>query len=153
MLAKRFKTSLHNALKARYRQAGLSTLLNASCHAGLLGPVGDRFRDGGGDPLVEDGGDDVVLREVFCGDHSGYRLGSGELHRLVYLMRPDVEGAPEDSWEAEDVVDLVRVVAASSGDDPRLPHRDLGPYLGVGVGHDEDDRVLIHALDVLEGEH
>src|SRR5215211_6243779 len=153
MLAKRFKTSLHNALEARYRQAGLSALLNASCHTGLLGPIGDRFRDGGGDPLVEDRGDDVVLREVFPGDHAGYRLGGGELHRLVYLTGPDVEGPPEDAREAKDVVDLVRVVATSRGDDPRLPHRDLGPYLGVGVGHGEDYRVRIHALEVLEGEY
>src|SRR5215216_1589547 len=141
------------ALEARHRKAGLRTLLDASCRAGLLGLVCDRFGDGGCDPLVEDGGDDVVLREVLCRDHVGNRLCGGELHRLVYLTGPDVEGAPEDTWEAKDVVDLVRVVAASGGDDPRLPHGDLGPYLGIGVGHGEDDRVLVHALDVLDGEY
>src|SRR5215218_5392917 len=121
------------ALEARHRKAGLRTLLDASCRAGLLGLVCDRFGDGGCDPLVEDGGDDVVLREVLCRDHVGNRLCGGELHRLVYLTGPDVEGAPEDTWEAKDVVDLVRVVAASGGDDPRLPHGDLGPYLGIGL--------------------
>src|SRR5215211_2232217 len=146
-------TPMHTALEARHRQAGLRALLDASCRAGLLGLVGDRFGDGGGDPLVEDGRDDVVLREVFCRDHAGNRLGGGELHRLVYLTGPDVEGAPEDTWEAKDVVDLVRVVAASRGDDPRFPHGDLGSYLRIRVGHGEDDRVLVHALDVLYGEH
>src|SRR5215217_5439470 len=141
------------ALEARHRKAGLRALLDASCRAGLLGLVCDRFGDGGCDPLVEDGGDDVVLREVLCRDHVGNRLCGGELHRLVYLTGPDVEGAPEDTWEAKDVVDLVRVVAASGGDNPRLPHGDLGPYLGVGVGHGEEDRVLVHALDVLDGEN
>src|ERR687886_262141 len=75
-----------------------------------------------------------VLPEVFFGDHRGYSLGGGELHRLVYLVGPDVEGAPEDAGEAKDVIYLVRVVTASRGYDPRLPHRDLGPYLRVGVG-------------------
>src|SRR5215210_1703965 len=141
-----------SAIEARYRQAGLRTFLDAPGRTGLLGPLRHRFRHGGGDPLVEDRGDDVVLGEIFLRYHPGYRLGGRELHRLVYLVGPDVQGPPEDAGEAEDVVDLVRVVAASRGDDPRLAHRDLRPYLGVGVGHGEEDRVLVHALDVLEGE-
>src|SRR5215217_1707683 len=140
-------------LEAGRRQAGLGALLDAPGHARLLGPVGDRFCDGRGNPLVEDRGDDVVLREVFRGDHTCYSLGSCELHRLVYLTGPDIEGAPEDTGEAQDVVDLVRVVAAACCDDPRLPHRNLGPYLGIGVGHGEDDGVGVHALDVLDGEY
>src|SRR5215203_1593493 len=141
------------ALEARYGQTGLRALLDTPGRTRLLGLICDCFCDGRGDPLVEDGGDNVVLREVSFGDHAGYRLGGGELHRLVDLTGPDVEGAPEDTGEAKDVVDLVRVVAASGGDDPRLPHRDLGPYLGIGVGHGEDDRIRVHALEVLDGEY
>src|SRR5215204_2641835 len=141
------------SLKARHRKAGLRTLLDATGRARLLGPLGDRFRYGGGDTFVENGRDYVVLREVFLGDHTRYRLGGGELHRLVYFAGPHVEGSSEDAGEAEDVVDLVRVVAASGSDDPRLPHRDLGPYLGVGVGHGEDARLGVHTLEVLAGEY
>src|SRR5215207_1604430 len=140
-------------LEAGRRQAGLGPLLDAPGRARLLGPVGDRFCDSGGDPLVEDRGDDVVLREVFHGDHACHSFGRCELHRLVYLTGPHIEGSPEDTGEAEDVVDLVRVVASACCDDPRLPHRHLGPYLGVGVGHGEDDGVGVHALDVLYGEY
>src|SRR5215218_6061356 len=107
-------------LEARGGKPRLCALLDAAGRACFLGPLGDRFGDGGGDPLVEDGGDNVVLGEVFLGDHVGYGLGGGELHRLVYLAGPDVEGSPEDTGETEDVVDLVRVVASSGGDDPRL---------------------------------
>src|SRR5215211_3494076 len=140
-------------LEAGRRQASLGALLDAPGHARLFGPVGDRFCNGRGDPLVEDRGDDVILREVFHGDHACYSLGRCELHRLVYLTGPDIECAPEDTGETQDVVDLVRVVAAARCDDPRLPYRDLGPYLGVGIGHGEDDGVGVHALDVLDGEY
>src|SRR5918998_6020170 len=94
-------------LEARHHQAGLSALLDAPGSARRLGTLGDRFCDGGGDPFVEDRGDDVVLREIFRRDHPGYRLGRCELHRFVYLTGPDIEGAPEDTGEAEHVVDLV----------------------------------------------
>jgi len=49
------------ALEAGHRQAGLGALLDAAGRARLLRPLGDCFGDGGGDPLVEDRGDDVVL--------------------------------------------------------------------------------------------
>src|SRR5215218_428823 len=138
------------ASEARCGKPRLGALLDAAGHPTLFGPLGDRFGDGGGDAFVENGGDDVVLGKIFLRDHTCYRIGGGELHRLVYFAGPHVEGAPEDAGGTEDVVDLVRVVAASGGDDPRLPQRYLGPYLGVGVGHGEDDGVGVHALYLLE---
>ena len=51
-----------------------------------------------------DGVRHVLLREVREG------LRGGELHRLVDLRRAAVERAAEDEREAEDVVDLVRIV-------------------------------------------
>src|SRR5918997_4364287 len=100
-------------LERRGGEPRLGALLDAAGHAGLLCGLGDRFGHGRGDALVEDGGDDVVLREVFLWDHAGYGLGGGELHGLVYLAGTHVEGPAEDAGEAKDVVDLVRVVAAA----------------------------------------
>src|ERR687894_1428871 len=142
------------ALSERRRgEARLGALVDAAGHAGLLRLLRDGFGDGRGYAFVEDGGDYVVLRKVFLWDDVGHGVGGGELHALVYLVGADVEGAAEDAWEAEDVVDLVRVVAAARGDDPGVPQRDLGAYLRVGVGHGEDYRVLVHPLEVLNRQH
>src|SRR4028118_515356 len=88
---------------------------------GLLAPS----ISGGRYALVEDGGDYVVLGEVLLGDDVGHGVGGGELHVLVYLVGADVEGAAEDAGEAEDVVDLVRVVAAAGGGGPGVPPGEL----------------------------
>src|ERR687893_1976458 len=142
------------ALSERRRgEARLGALVDAAGHAGLLRLLRDGFGDGRGYALVEDRRDNVVLRKVFLWDDVGHGVGGGELHALVYLVGADVEGAAEDAGEAEDVVDLVRVVAAARGDDPGVSHRDLGAYLGVGVGHGEDYGVLVHCLEVVDSEH
>ena len=58
-----------------------------------LALVGDCFCDGGATRSSKTERDYVVLREVFRGDHACYRLGRRELHRLVYLTGPNIEGA------------------------------------------------------------
>src|SRR5215210_4481370 len=141
------------SLERRRRDARLGLLLDAAGRAGLFRSFGDGFGHGGCHAFVEDGGDYVVLGELLLGDDVGHGVGGGELHALVDLVGADVKGAAEDTGEAEDVVDLVRVVAAAGGDDPGVPHRDLGAYLRVGVGHGEDYRVLVHGLEVLDRKH
>src|SRR5215210_2553232 len=144
------------ALLKRHRCRGADFLLllgDAAGHAALLAGARDGFGDRRGDALVEDGGDDVVLRKFFLGNHTGYRVGGGELHLFVDLMRPHVEGTPEDSREAQDVVNLVRVIAAPRGDDPSVPVGLLGHDLRLRVGHREDDRVLRHRVEVIYCEH
>ena len=61
------------------------------------------------------GGGDLV-GHVLAGE-LGQRLGGGDLHLHVDRRRPHVERAAEDVGEAEDVVDLVRIVRAAGRDD------------------------------------
>ena len=67
------------------------------------------------------------------------------------VRRAHVERAAEDVGEAQDVVDLVRIVGAAGGDDrvgahgAHLLRRDLR----VGIGHGEDDRLGRHRPDHL----
>ena len=49
--------------------------------------------------------------------HCGDRVRARDLHRIVDRGRADVQGAAENEWEAQDVVDLVGIVAAARGDD------------------------------------
>ena len=91
-----------------------------------------RLGDGGGDGPnqagVERCRDDVVgsvakpatgisggdlVRHVLAGE-PGQGLGRGDLHRVVDRRSVHVEGATKDVGEAQDVVDLVRVVGARS---------------------------------------
>ena len=75
------------------------------------------------------------------------RLGGCDLHRLVDGAGAHIQRAAEDIREAENVVDLVRIVAAAGGDDgvraggTRFLRRDFR----VGVGHGEDDGLGGHA--------
>jgi hypothetical protein len=63
----------------------------------------------------------------------------------------DTQSPGEDAGEGEDVVDLVRVVAAAGCDDGRVRARDLGVDLGRGVGHGEDEGTLGHGGDRVLG--
>src|SRR5918997_1454158 len=121
--------------------------------SGLLAGSRHSFSDRRCYPLVEDAGYYVIFTHVFVGDYGGHGFGGGELHLLGYLAGADVEGAAEDAWEAEDVVDLVRVVAAAGGHDADLAVGYFGAYLGFGVRHGEDDGVLVHLFEVSDGEY
>ena len=82
------------------------------------------------------------------------RLGGGDLHRVVDGRRAHVERAAEDVGEAQDVVHLVRVIAAAGRDDRVLADRSrlLGRDLGVRIGHGEDDRLVGHRLHHVLGQ-
>jgi len=81
----------------------------------------------------------------------GDRVHGRDLHRLVDLRGADVERAAEDEREAEDVVDLVRIVRAPGGEDRIGPRslRHVGPDFGLGIGERENQRRLRHRLDHL----
>ena len=57
------------------------------------------------------------------------------------LLAPDVQQAPEDPRERQDVVDLVRLVAAPRRHDGRVAPRDRRVDLGVRVRQGEHDRL------------
>ena len=104
-----------------------------------------------------------VLSAIGCADHvrllGSRELGDGadsrELHLLVDRGGADVERATEDEGEAQDVVDLVRVVRPAGGNDGIGPHllRQLGPDLGLGVGERQDERLRRHAPYHVGREH
>ena len=80
---------------------------------------------------------------------------AGELHRVGDLGGAAVQRAAEDVREAQDVVDLVRVVRTARGDDA-VRARGLGQLradLGFGIGQRQDDRLAAHGLDHVGREH
>ena len=119
-------------------------------------------------PRVEGHGNDVVAAETRPGPaiggrhlvrhvlarEVGQRLHGRKLHLHVDRRGAHVEGAAEDVGEAEDVVDLVRIIRTPGRHDRVLAHRVslLGRDLGVGVGHGEDDGLRRHALHHLGAE-
>src|ERR671911_1788411 len=114
----------------------------------LPGRLRDRLGHRGHNALVEEAGDHVILRELLFRDDLGQGAGRGELHLLVHLSRPGVQGAPEDPGEAQSVVDLVGVVATPGGDYARPSFGLLGYYLRVGIRQGEDYRVSGHLVQV-----
>ena len=81
----------------------------------------------------------------------GQGAGGRELHRLVDLASPDVQGATEDVREAHRVVDLVRVVRAAGRDDRVRAglDRQLVLDLRVRVGEQHQDRLVRHDAEHL----
>src|SRR5699024_8361862 len=121
--------------------------------AGASCGVGDGLGYGGAYPLVEGQGDDVVGGQFLIGNEVCQSLGSGHLHLLVDVGSPDIEGAPEDAGESQDVVHLVGEVGTAGGDD--LGAASLGlirENFRGGVGAGEHDGILVHGLDHLGGE-
>jgi hypothetical protein len=108
-------------------------------HAAFHRRLGDGGGDAGDQPGVEGVRDDVLgaeaqalaaagtghfLRHILARQH-GQRLGGGDLHGVVDGAGAHIQRAAEDVGEAEDVIDLVRVVAAACGDDARLGARHV----------------------------
>ena len=106
-----------------------------------------------GDALVEDAGDDVFGAEFGVADAAGDGFGGRHFHAFGDGVGAAVEGTAEDAREAEDVVDLVGVVAAAGGHDGDVGGGLFGHDFGDGVRHGEDDWVFGHALQVLDVEH
>ena len=83
-------------------------------------------------------GDDIG--DFFPSQCSQSRAGRDH-HLAVDGTGPHVQGAPKDEWEAEHVVDLVRVVRSAGGDDGVRPGGE-GVVVGdlrVWIGEGEDD--------------
>jgi hypothetical protein len=99
---------------------------------GLCG-LGHGLGHGGAHAAVERLGDDIVRGELLIGDEPPGR-GGGHLHLLVDVARAHVERAAEDAREGQNVVDLVRVVAAARRDDAAPPAlASSGKISGVGL--------------------
>ena len=133
-----------------------------ACDAAVHGSFGDGHRNVGDEARVDGLRDEVVASEDEVVDlvdgvhHVGHGLFrqigdgvyGGELHLLVDGCGGGVECAAEDVGEADDVVDLVGVVAASGGHEHvgTRGHGGLVGDFGLGVGEGEDDGVLSHGL-------
>ena len=126
--------------------------------AAFDGGAGDRGGDFQDQARVERFRDDVVGTEHRGGaaigrgdDLTGFDAGElgdgfdgGDLHRLIDRGGPDVQRAAEDERKAQDVVDLVGIVAAAGGDDGvRAGGGDeVGVDFRVGVGQRQDQRLV-----------
>ena len=129
-------------------------------HAALLGRLSHRRSDAQNQPRIKGLRDDVVGPEAQLlpsvgGGHFVADLGlgqrrnfahAGQLHFLGDARGAAVQRAPEDVGEAQDVVDLVRVVAAAGGNDAVRAHGlgQLGANLRLGVGQRQDDGLRRH---------
>ncbi len=79
-------------------------------------------------------------------------MGGGDLHGVVDVAGPGVQGAPEDAGEGQHVVDLVGIVAAAGGHHRRTAGLGVvGEDLRRGVGAGEDDGVQVHGRHHLLG--
>ena len=109
--------------------------------------LGDQvFGTEAGNFLAIGGGHDIRLLGP---GQLGDGLDRGHLHFLGDRRRTDVERAAEDEGEAEDVVDLVRVVRAAGTDDGIVAHFPdaLGQNLRRRVGERHDHRLCRHLGD------
>ncbi len=148
---------------------GFDVLDGAGSHAG----VGGGLRDGRGDlhdqARIEWLRDDVLgaerqfLAGVGAGDfivllglrQIGDGLDARQLHFLGDARGAGIHGAAEDEGEAQDVVDLVRVVRAAGCDDA-VGARGLGDFgadFRFRVGQGQDQRTVGHGLDHVGGQH
>ena len=100
----------------------------------------------------------VGLRRDFGGRLARQRRNRGDrglLHCFVDLARADVEGAAEHVREAENVVDLVRIVGASGADHGVRPRRQrqFRHDLGRRICERHHQGVLRHLLEHLGLQH
>ena len=104
-----------------------------------------------------------LLAGIGGGDHVAL-LGLGQfgngVHRCNFHLDGDgrgarVERAPEDVWKAQDVVDLIVVVAAAGGHDGVVTHGldFFGQDFGRGVGQRKDQGLGRHAFHHVWLEH
>src|SRR5690606_32550549 len=139
---------------------GFHILERATRHTGVHGGLSNGRRYLDDEARIKRLGNDVVRAEaqLFAGVGHGdfiIRLGlgqfgnrahAGQLHFFVDDRRADVHGATENEREAEDVVDLVRVVGTAGGNNA-VRACGLGHFrtdLGLGIGQREDQRLRRH---------
>src|SRR5690606_9304722 len=102
----------------------------------VIGAEGQRLTAIGGGGLGAGGG----------AGEGGDAFDASQLHRIIDGGGADVQSAPEDEGEAEDVIDLIGKIAAAGGD--QRARRDRADIVGqdfrVGVGKGKDDWVFGH---------
>ncbi len=130
-------------------------------HAGLHGGLGDGGRNLHDEARVEGfrnevfgaerqvfdaavgGGDNIAL---FLTRKQGDGAHGGDLHGAGDRRRADVQGSTEDKREAENIVDLIWIIAAARRDDRIAAHRPylLGEDFGSRIGQRQNQRPLGH---------
>ena len=137
--------------------------------AAVHGSPRDRQRQGQQQARFEGLGNQILRAEVerLVAISGGFLLGmrlarqvgqgahAGQLHRFIDRGRADVQRAAEDIWEAQDVVDLIGVVGAASGDD-RIGPGGLGLFghdLRHRIGQGQDQGLVGHGLDHITRQH
>ena len=123
-------------------------------NAGSLGSLGDGSGDSLADTRVKCLRNDIVGAQLLVGDQVGKSLGGSHLHFLVDVAGANVERTAEDAGERQNVVDLVRIVAAAGGNDGSAARLCLvRENLRRRVRAGKDDRLLVHGLDHFLRDH
>gem|GEM_PF-6540979 len=99
------------------------------------------------DILVERVGDDHVFGRI--SDVGCECLSSTEFHFFGDHTESILEGSFEDSWEYEDIVELIREVRATGRDDASTTRSGfIWHDLRCRIRHRENHRILVHGGDI-----
>ena len=94
-------------------------------NAGPAGGFCHGFGHGWADPGIKRPGDNIVRRELLRRNQRRQCPGGGHFHLLVDIAGPDVKRTPEHAGEGQNIIDLVRIIAAPGGDDLCAPSLGL----------------------------
>lgn len=114
----------------------------------LLPKPSDALRDNPNNILVERVRDNHLFGWVL--DIGGKRFGCGELHLVGDGADTILERSLEYPGEGEDIVELIREIGPSCGDNPGSSGSGVvGHDLGNGIRHGEYDCVRVHGSNIL----
>ena len=90
---------------------------------------------------------DFVALLSFC--EFGNRLNASKLHGFGNAACPSIQGATENKWETEDVVDLIRVVGAARGNNAIWTRcfGDFGTYFRLRIRKRQNQGRRTHTVD------
>ena len=142
------------------RGPGKSLVNRSLGHSGSNRPKDSRIERLGDEVLGPEGkpihviGTQHRIRDGFSGE-VGQTPGGGDFHPLRNTPGPHVESAPKNGGEAENIVDLIRIVASTGGHDDIISGclgigvRDFG----IGVGEGEHNGPVSHGPNHFLGDY
>ena len=114
-------------------------------HARLYGGASYGCGHGRNYPSVQGRGNDAHLGYAL--NQSGNGLRSCDLHGLIDVRCPHIQGPAKDPRKAQHIVDLIGEIGSTGGHHSRSSLQgQVGHDLGHGIGHGKDYGISRHAL-------